>query len=413
MDSAIEEEAFRFASLNDDDINLLIAEAKNKNTFKNTKWAVDLFNAWNHSKGNSIELIQFTAAEELGNCLAKFVVEVRKKDCSEYPPKTIYLILCGLLRHLKDNNIAGMNFLDLRDDKFMYLHKVLDGKMKELTRRGVGANIKRAAALTQADEGILWSKGMFGDSNGQAMVSTLYFYNCKLFHLRASDEHRRMKVSDISFGEDTNGIYMEFLGSSTKNNPGGIINRKKDILPKNVRYYSQPGDFDIIEIFRKYLGILHENNNVGDSPFYRRPLANNGNQVRFSKQPIGHNYLPKIIPNITAKAGIIGNFSGHSGKATGLTQLYEAQVPEQIIQQRSGNRSLESLRMYDRPRSSTSSLLASKAMANTIGLQQSGETLSISLRSEPVNEEVVEVVPKKKMLITAHGDTNVINISFQ
>ena len=40
--------------------------------------------------------------------------------------------------------------------------------------------------------------------------------------------------------------------------------------------------------------------------------------------------------------------TNHSLRATGATELYEAEVPEKIIQKRTGYRSLECLRMYER-----------------------------------------------------------------
>ena len=47
-------------------------------------------------------------------------------------------------------------------------------------------------------------------------------------------------------------------------------------------------------------------------------------------------------------AGIEGQKSNHSPCATGASELFEAGEPEKIIKERTGHRSLEALRVYDR-----------------------------------------------------------------
>ena len=43
-----------------------------------------------------------------------------------------------------------------------------------------------------------------------------------------------------------------------------------------------------------------------------------------------------------------GNFTNHDFRVTGATLLFDAGVPETIVQQRTGHRSLDALRAYDR-----------------------------------------------------------------
>ena len=47
-------------------------------------------------------------------------------------------------------------------------------------------------------------------------------------------------------------------------------------------------------------------------------------------------------------AGIEGKITNHSLRATAATQMYEMGVPEKVIQERTGHRSLDSLRVYER-----------------------------------------------------------------
>ena len=154
--------------------------------------------------------------------MARFVVEIRKNNKLEYLANSIYLILTGILRHMRENGTVGWNFLDTKDDRFTYLHRVLNAKIKGLTRNGVGTDIKRADVISVEDENKLWEKGVFGNSSCQFVINTLYFYNAKFFHLRACDEHRRIKLNDITLGEASRAPFLELCGNSAKNVPGGL-----------------------------------------------------------------------------------------------------------------------------------------------------------------------------------------------
>ena len=55
-----------------------------------------------------------------------------------------------------------------------------------------------------------------------------------------------------------------------------------------------------------------------------------------------------MVKDICADAGVKGNKSNHSLRATGATELYQAGVPEKVIQERTGHLSLTGLRQYER-----------------------------------------------------------------
>ncbi len=54
-------------------------------------------------------------------------------------------------------------------------------------------------------------------------------------------------------------------------------------------------------------------------------------------------WLEKKLATICKHAGIAGNITNHSLRATSATQLYRSGVPEKVIQERTGHRSLEAL----------------------------------------------------------------------
>ena len=128
------------------EIDALLDSQKNKNTEKNTKWAIEVLNKWREVRtyNNTIPPLDEMDAETMNLCLQKFVIEVRKQDGQEYPPRSLYYIICGLLRFLRDRDIYDKNFLDENDSRFAVWRKVLDAKMKELLSRGFGTKVKQA-----------------------------------------------------------------------------------------------------------------------------------------------------------------------------------------------------------------------------------------------------------------------------
>ena len=44
-------------------------------------------------------------------------------------------------------------------------------------------------------EAVLWAKNVFCRTSTVGLLNVVYFYNCKLFGLRAGDEHRRLRIS--------------------------------------------------------------------------------------------------------------------------------------------------------------------------------------------------------------------------
>ena len=85
---------------------------------------------------------------------------------------------------------------------------------------------------------------------------------------------------------------------------------------------------------------------MGKDVFYLRPLPKmpaKQDLPWFSSVPVGRNELNKMVQKMCADAGISGKKTNHSLRATGASQLFQANVPEKVIQERTGHRSLEAL----------------------------------------------------------------------
>ena len=67
----------------------------------------------------------------------------------------------------------------------------------------------------------------------------------------------------------------------------------------------------------------------------------------YAAQPCGENKLATMVKSMFAMIGVSGK-TNHSLRATGASEMFEAGVPEKIVQERTRHRSTEALRMYER-----------------------------------------------------------------
>ena len=71
--------------------------------------------------------------------LGKFVLETRKKkDGSEYPPKSLYGLVCCFKHYFEANERFDVNPLSLNDARFGPLCQTLDVEKKMLHKKGLG-----------------------------------------------------------------------------------------------------------------------------------------------------------------------------------------------------------------------------------------------------------------------------------
>ncbi len=69
---------------------------------------------------------------------------------------------------------------------------------------------------------------------------------------------------------------------------------------------------------------------------------------KFARQAVGRNRLSKIVPKMCKPAGVDKRKTGHSGKVTCATSLYQQNFDDQLIKERTSHRSLEALHKYER-----------------------------------------------------------------
>ena len=116
------------------------------------------------------------------------MVEIRKEDGEQYPGNTLYDLLQGLSLYLQHEKGFSEK---LMSDAFREVRNTLDNMMKERTHDGVSVTTERDYVSAE-HEGILWDKGVLGESNPDQLRKTVFFLlGCRL-GLRGIKEHHQL-----------------------------------------------------------------------------------------------------------------------------------------------------------------------------------------------------------------------------
>ena len=200
------------------------------NTKVNTRWALKNFNDWRieYNRRHADDpcpdgILLVDDASVLAPWLQKYVVSTRKKDGEKYPPKTLYFLLCGLQRHIKEQKQHAFNILDRDHPEFKRLFHTCDNYFRELRGEGVGAETRTAEVLTPEEESTLWETGVLSVDTPKGLLNAVFFYNRKNFLLRGGAEHRNLKFSQLNRSFEADGsLHFTYTENSSKNRCGGF-----------------------------------------------------------------------------------------------------------------------------------------------------------------------------------------------
>ncbi|XP_032880169.1 uncharacterized protein LOC116975321 [Amblyraja radiata] len=247
------------------------------NTKKATAWGVRVWDEWGKTRNSYImeqgvqrnelflyvpELCYEITHDELNFWLCRFVLEVRRQDGSEYPPNSLRLLCCSILRHLRENcRRSDIDFFNKLKPDFAEFRATLDNRMKQLQRLGIGLVRKQAQPYTEDDEERLWQV-VFHLCDAKSYSYAVYFYVCKVFALCAAKDHHKLTVDQFEFGCDMINEYVEFTGRPS--NPQDSLEKLKIIQTR--QYADSPNPRCIVSLLRRYLSMIPR-----EGSFYRRP----------------------------------------------------------------------------------------------------------------------------------------------
>ena len=156
-------------------------------------WALSNFLGWKNSCNarfeNKLEkkvpesLLSSTDPKILSKWLALYAAETRKRDGTQYLAKSIYLLLSGILRHMRTLNPLCPNFLDTTNLSFSHFHTTVDNIFRTLWMKDVGSQSKITEAFTKEEE-LLWKSGALFTETPTGWLNAVFFLNRKTFCLR-------------------------------------------------------------------------------------------------------------------------------------------------------------------------------------------------------------------------------------
>ncbi len=294
---------------------------------------------------------------------------------STIPPGTLRSLVCGINRVFQSNK-GPFSVLDKGDPRFRELLESMDFLGSELHKQGIGAVKKSAAVIDPKHEDLWWEQSLRGLSSPRVLQRTVFVYVGLHFALRGIQEQYNLVPSQLvrvpsSIRVYDHSVYYEYVEFISKNNQ----HRFKDINSTNkcVRFYAQPGsDRCLVKLLDKYLSLLP----AGASHFYMRALdkfPSNPEKPCFVNQRVGVNQLKKVLTDLSVNSGISVRYTNHSLRATAITRMFNSGiVPEKVIAEVSGHRSMKALRFYERT-SAEQQKAVGKVIANA-GVQETLQT---------------------------------------
>ena len=352
----------------DEEMADLTRKGFSSQTNKKISWVKNMFDEWRKYRNSSetmgmIELDLDNDATisplSLNYSICRFLTEIKKLDGSDFPPKTLKDIILSLQFYLETR---GYTYHLIDDDLFREIRFTLDNLMKRRTILGLGNHVRQAQIITFEDEELMWKKGVLGSGSPRQLVDTILYKVGLCCALRAGKEHRVLRSigrnSQFKFAYDfDNQLYVEYREDiGLKTNKGGLKHTK--VTPKIVNIYPGPDpNRCLVSLLQKYTALLPKERR--SDAFYLRPLARAKEGVWFADAPIGINSLQSTVKRLCESAGLVGYYTNHSLRATSATRMYNADIPEQCIQEVTGHRSL-AVRSYKK----TSVNLKRKASAS-------------------------------------------------
>lgn len=387
-----------------DDLNELCKPYIPATTKSNNSWATGVFKSWvkerNANANTTGERFPADLLETryptaiVDRTLSAFVIEARRVDGNFYPGNTLKNILSALFRVMKEQqgavNVVSFMEKASREKVYPQLNNAFDRQLRMLRSSGIGIERKRAQVITPDIRQQMWRMGVLGYHSPEALLNAVFFYNGQNFCLRGVQEHYNLRFTQIQYATNPESyIYNEF---GSKKHPGGINDTSSG---KTVPIVATGSHHCHVKILNLYLSKVPQNIRDCGGPFYLSPLPFTPTRKRpwFYEEPLSLTKLKGLLKKMCKDAKVEGNFTNHSLRATGATLLFDAGVPELVVQKRTGHKSLDALRAYERitPRQEmqVAQILSDPPVASYTPPQEYTEDFSVT----PEEDSFLENIP--------------------
>ena len=326
------------------EIQNFIGSQRPDNTSKKTTYDINVIKRYFESINERRE-IENIPPEELNIQLAKFFMNVRKKNGNVYEPTSLKDFQRSLQRNLNDKS-AQVNIL--QDQEFSKCREVLLAKKRELVQQHAKGNRPQACReLTITEEDQLFQLGLFGKHEPEVLQRTVWWVLSLHFGFRARDESRRLKWGDIVLSNDPETgcelmLWKAERGSKTRHGNG---QQQRAFYPTAQATENERCPVQLYRAFAEHRPLEMKQ---PDSPFFlainhrRQPSS----QIWYSKAALGKSKIGKFLSKAAKAAKLPGNITNHSVRKTCISRLMDADIPENFVAQLSDHKNLKSLDSY-------------------------------------------------------------------
>ena len=366
----------RFAPpLSEEDLSVAAKGVTTANTSVANDWAVRNLKNWieNRNKVNPNDLVPeklLTCSDKKILCkwLCCFVQETRKESGERYPASSLRSLLAAFQRILRHNRVA-VNIFDKNDLEFADLHMTLDTVCVSLRKDGIGASVKHACVVAVDHEMIMWEKGVLSLGTPQALLRAVFYTVGLFFCLRGGQEHRDLKFSQLvrvpSEGYDP-GTHYIYTENGSKNYQGRFseTGQANKVVHAYAHVNSERCPVKVLDFYRSKVRDIPQSTNA----FYLQPkvsLPLNLADPWFKNIAVGVNQLKNMMSTISQLAGLPVVYTNHSLRATSTTRMFCSGVPEKVVAEITGHKSVKALRQYEQTNIEQLQL-GGKAIANSL-----------------------------------------------
>ena len=182
--------------------------------------------------------------------------------------------------------------------------------------------MKHTEIVTKDDKLKLWTSGVMGLDTLKSLQNVAFYIVGKMFSLRGGVEHRSLKLSQITrFSNPDQYVYHENV---SKNHNGFFkkIDVKKKVHVVLIYACPEVGERCPVNVLGKYISKLPPHASEHDM-FYLCPLqvvSADPKAPWYAAVPVGRDTLQKKFHLMCEQAGIKGNKTNHSLRATGAVE---------------------------------------------------------------------------------------------
>ncbi|XP_062410188.1 uncharacterized protein LOC134100786 [Sardina pilchardus] len=342
QDEQEEKTSKRHKQLTANEIDVIEENRHEKNTKNNTVWAMKVFRDWVKETQNT----PFAEdAQGLNTLLRSFYPSVRNSAGDVYSVASYAALRSGISRYYSQHNIY-------KNPLFNSSNNVYKSVLKAHRKSGKDTS-QHHPPISNADLKKIKDSGVLATSTAIGLVRKVWFDVQLHLARRGREGNRDLTRESFKLKKDENG--KEFI---TLSHNAETKNHKDPRDPMQQMYrgciFAEPQNPNCpVASFKTYLSHCPPDTTA----FYLHPLRKaqvdlNHQDIWYSREPMGHNALGQMMPNISQAAALTTRYTNHSLRSTAVQLLSQAGLQTREIMTVTGHRCETSLKSYWAPTTS-------------------------------------------------------------